>query len=266
MIEYFLRHYEAFAQRIVIYDDDSNDGTRDILAAHSKVEVRRFARSDPNSLELSKVAVFDRCWMESRGLADYVVIVDCDEHVFHPTLTNYLSEQKRAGVTFVPTLGFQMISDQFPGRDEHLAATCTKGCPSIKYSKPIVFDPNAFDTISFGVGSHDMKPTPMSRVFLPERDEVMLLHYKFLGVDYITERYFQLTSRRRPVDRRNKWDSHFTLMPDQLRRQFYSYKERVVDVAAKGFSPRAAHDVPLWRTSRFGERGEVGPYSAAAWM
>src|ERR1700722_20355846 len=61
MIEYFLRHYETFAERIVIYDDDSDDGTKEILLAHNKVEVRRFVRSDHNSLELSRTAIFDHC-------------------------------------------------------------------------------------------------------------------------------------------------------------------------------------------------------------
>ena len=94
----------------------------------------------------------------------------------------------------------------------------------------------------------------------------MLLHYKYLGVDYITERYFQLISRRGLVDRRNGWDAQFTLMPDQICQQFSSYKQQVVDVAVKGFSPQAVHKVPLWRTSRFGEQGEVGPHRAALWV
>jgi glycosyltransferase involved in cell wall biosynthesis len=267
MIEYFLRHYEAFAERIVVYDDDSNDGTTDILKAHSKVEVRRFVRSHPDSLELSKIAVFNRCWMESRGLADYVFIVDCDEHVHHPALTDYLSEQKQGGVTLVPTLGFQMVSDEFPGRNEHLATTRTQGCPALIYSKPSVFDPNAFDTISFAVGSHRIKPAPISHVSIPARDELMLLHYKFLGVDYVTERYFQLLSRRGSIDRRNGWDVHFTLMPDQFRRQLDGYKTRLVDIAAAGFSAHAAHNVPLWRTSSLSQQADIGPHHAAAhWM
>jgi len=106
----------------------------------------------------------------------------------------------------------------------------------------------------------------MSRVSLPTTDEVMLLHYKFLSVDYVTERYFQLTSRRGLVDRKNGWDFHFTLMPSQIRQQFDSYQKRFVDISAVGFSPRAVHKIPLWRTTRFGEQGAVGPHSVAHWM
>jgi glycosyltransferase involved in cell wall biosynthesis len=83
------------------------DGTRDILKAHSKVDVHRFVRANPDSLDLSKIAVFNQCWKEARGNADYVIIVDCDEHIFHPKLIEYLAAQKRNEVTLIPTLGFQ---------------------------------------------------------------------------------------------------------------------------------------------------------------
>jgi hypothetical protein len=49
-----------FAERIVIYDDDSDDGTKEILLAHNKVEVRQIVRSDHNSLDLSRIALYPR--------------------------------------------------------------------------------------------------------------------------------------------------------------------------------------------------------------
>jgi hypothetical protein len=44
------------AARIVVYDDDTTEGTREILTAHPKVELHRLVRSDPDTLELSKIA------------------------------------------------------------------------------------------------------------------------------------------------------------------------------------------------------------------
>lgn len=257
MIEYFLRHYAPFADRIVVYDEDSDDGTAEILAAHDRVEARRFVRSEPESLDLSKIAIFNECWKEARGSADYVIIVDCDEHVFHPKLTEYLASQKRTGVTLIPTLGFQMVSDNFPAAIAHLATMKTIGCPSVNYSKPCVFDPSAFDAINFEVGSHRVKP--QGRVAIPASDEVMLLHYKFLGLDYVNRRYLELASRRGKINRSRTWGHHYTMMPEQIYRQFESIKAKALDIATPEFAPSMVHHTPRWRLQQYVEPGVIGP-------
>lgn len=250
VIDFFLRHYESLAERIVVYDEDSDDGTRDVLAAHQKVDLRRFTRSVPDSLELSKLALFDQCWKEARGTADWVIVVDCDEHVFHPRLADYLEQQKGSGVTFVPTLGFQMVADQFPEQGEFLARTRTMGAASYGYSKPCVFDPDAIAETNFEIGLHGARPT--GRMVFPPRDEVMLLHYKFLGLEYVTQRYSDLGSRRGTVDQQNEWDAHFGLPLDHWRSRMAFFSGPQVNVAADGFSPSAAHAPPSWRTSQPG--------------
>ena len=245
VIDYFLRHYELIAARIVVYDEDSTDGTREILTTHRKVELRRFVRSNPDTLELSKIAVQNHCWKEARGLADWVIIVDSDEHIFHPRLTDYLAEQKRAGVTFVPTLGFQMITAQFPEKGEHLATTRTMGVPERNYSKPCVFDPTAIVETNFGGGLHSA--SPVGRLSFPARDEVMLLHYKYLGLDYVAQRYGALNARRGAVDIRYNWEYHFGLPSGHWEQELADAASRSTNVAARGFSPSIAHALPSWR-------------------
>jgi glycosyltransferase involved in cell wall biosynthesis len=227
------------------YDDDSTDGTIDILKAHKKVEVRRFEREHPHSFELSKCAVFNHCWKEARGSADWVIIVDCDELIFHARLIEYLEEQKLSGVTLIPTLGFEMVTDQFPGPEEFLATSRTKGAPDLQLSKPCVFDPAAIEQSNFTVGQHNVRP--VGRISLPAHDELMLLHYKFLGPDYLCQRYFELLARRGKVDRLRGWNRHYAKLPEQLRNVFDTLKRRSVDIATPGFSPNSAHPVPSWR-------------------
>ena len=97
-------------------------------------------------LELS-IVVHNHCWQEARA-SPFVIFVYCYEHVFHPRLTYYLAEQKRASVTFVPTLGFQMITALFPeGRASRHNAY--HGVPERNYSKPCVFDPTGIVETNF---------------------------------------------------------------------------------------------------------------------
>lgn len=81
MLGFFFRHYDAFVDRYVIYDDDSTDGALDILARHPRVELRRFARVHADSFVLSHKAMQDEAWKESRGAADWVVVTAIDEHL-----------------------------------------------------------------------------------------------------------------------------------------------------------------------------------------
>jgi hypothetical protein len=245
VIEFYLRHYEQFAERIVVYDENSDDGTRNILQAHPKVEVRQFIRTVPDSLELSKKAVHDNCWKEARGAANWVILVDVDEHVYHPNLDAYLVEQSRRGVTFVPTLGFQMISNVFPSRGEHLAHTRTRGFPRHTYSKPVVFNPAAIDELDMEAGSHSAAPS--GRIHFPEIDEVMLLHYKYLSFEYVVERYRQLSPRVGSIDVANSWDFHFHQTPEQHFRRFGAERRSLIDISAPGFAPAQHYSKQSWR-------------------
>ena len=52
MLGFFFRHYDPWVDRYIVYDDGSTDGSLDILRAHPKVELRRFARTEAESCVL----------------------------------------------------------------------------------------------------------------------------------------------------------------------------------------------------------------------
>src|SRR6516225_4910569 len=81
MLGFFFRHYDPWVDQYVVYDDGSTDGSREILQAHPKVELRNFTRVKLNSFALSHKAMQDEAWKESRGRADWVVVTAIDEHL-----------------------------------------------------------------------------------------------------------------------------------------------------------------------------------------
>ena len=84
---------------------------------------------DPASFALSEQALSNECWKASRGLADWVIVTDIDEHLYHSDLSTLLIRYKAQGTTFIPALGYQMISEEFPGPSEMLCETRTRGGP-----------------------------------------------------------------------------------------------------------------------------------------
>lgn len=243
VLGFFFRHYDPLIERYVIFDDGSTDGSLEILAAHPRVEVRPFLRTHADSFILSERDHYDRCWKESRGVADWVIVADVDEHLVHPDLGRYLIDVAARGVTVVPALGYEMRTDDFPAEDERLCATRTRGAPDAGMSKLAVFAPDAIEDIRYAVGGH--RAAPVGRVVAPARDEVALLHYKLLGLDYATRRFGELRTGLRALDLQKGWGLQYSWSGDEVRAEFERVRAAEVDIAASP-EPWKAYPPDRW--------------------
>jgi len=230
LLPFFFRHYDRLVQRYVIFDDGSDDGSLELLARHPRVEVRRFKRTHTDSFVRSEQAFYDECWKESRGSADWVFVVDIDEHLHHPDLATYLAQCQQEHVTAVPALGFEMVSSEFPKDDEWLCETRARGVPSPDMCKLAIFAPDAIAELHHAPGGHSSRPIG---AILPPRDEVLLLHYKALGSEYLTARHNALSARLGPQDRAQGWGHQWSSSASEVRQELESWKGRAED-------PRAA--------------------------
>src|SRR5260370_40102450 len=111
MLPFFLRHYEPVVDRIFVYDGGSDDGSLAVLRASPKVSPFRTGWPPGQGSDDDRAWLSDQCWKQSRGEADWVVIVDLDEHLDHDLgLRRYLAACRRAGVTVVPALAYEMVA------------------------------------------------------------------------------------------------------------------------------------------------------------
>jgi Methyltransferase domain/Glycosyl transferase family 2 len=242
MLPFFFRHYDPLVSRYFIYDDHSSDGSLDLMHAHPNVAVQPFVRSDPDSFTLSELSISNEIWKRSRGWADWVIVIDIDEHLFHPNLTALLMRYKALGITIVPALGYQMISEEFPRQDALLCETHTYGAPWDIYSKLTLFDPSAITEIDYDVGRHHASPT--GRVIAPARDELLLLHYKFLGFERTHARHEQQRSGLRSKDLQNSWGYQYCWSEEELRHNWHEFARNTIDVRTD--TAVANYPVPHW--------------------
>ena len=244
MLPFFFRHYDRFVTRYFIYDEDSTDASLSILHNHPSVEVRSFVRVDPASFALSEQALSNECWKARRGVADWVIVTDIDEHLYHPDLFTLLTRYKALGMTFIPALGYQMISEQFPSPSEMLCETRTQGAPRLGMCKASLFDPMAIDEINYSHGRHVAAPT--GNVKLPLQDELLLLHYKYLGFEHTLARHRQLRSGLGTKDIANGWGQQYSWSEAQLRDNWNVFAEKAVDVRKRACSPDRDYPLTLW--------------------
>jgi len=244
VLPFFFRHYDQWVDRYVIYDDNSTDTTLEMLHAHPRVEVRALVRSVPDSFVLSAQAIYNSCWKESRGAADWVIITAIDEHLYHPDLAAYLMACKRSGVTAIPALGYNMISDTFPQGGQHLYELVLRGEPAVSMSKLSLFDPNRLTKTNYAVGRHSAEPK--GKVRYPKEDRLLNLHFKTLGLDYVIARYRLLATKRGTRDRANKWGWHYDLPTEKIAEVYAARQAHAFDVIAAGERAAQKHLEPRW--------------------
>lgn len=214
ILPFVIKHYKQFCSKIVVYDNYSDDGSKE-LAESMGCTVIPFGTSGQLN-DLHYLEVKNNCWKGSK--ADYVIVCDADEvlHVkfpesfaslFDPTVTRFYDFwqlNKDKGVTIFKTQGWQIISDEMPKEN---ITEITNGWPFNNYSKSICFDPKAIQEINFCPGAH--KIVPIGDVVYSD-DTLYLLHYRQLGgVERLMNRYREYMSRMSPVNRAKGYGSHY---------------------------------------------------------
>ena len=228
MLGFFFRHYDRFVDRYVVYDDGSEDGSIEILQSHPRVEIRSLHYDDPNSRILSSASLANECWKESRGSADWVILTDIDEHLSHPDLVAYLAACKASGVTLIPAIGYQMFSEVFPEPDVLLEEHLVLGCRYPMMDKVNILSPADIESIQWGPGRHSGNLS--GRIDFPPRDEVLLLHYKYLDFERLYARHTKCAARSRAVDVQRGYGFEYFWSRDQLWDDWNSVKSNLVDV------------------------------------
>lgn len=231
MLPYYLRHYSQFCERIIVFDNESTDNTVGICEEWPMVEVRTYSTdgtfNDYKHLNLKHDSI-----EEARGNCDYVIISDCDEFIYHPNLFQFLKEHLNKTAVFYPA-GFQMASYDFPETDGQIYDIIKTGEPSPWYSKPILLNPNMISDLYWVEGCHEIENGRLTHsgniyhvvpdsvrpngpykehqwgnwkimfdlLHIFDKEPLKLLHYKFLGANFVHERYKQYVNRISDVNK-----------------------------------------------------------------
>lgn len=176
MMPYFLRHYQTFAQRIVVFDEQSNDGTREILRGCPKVELRDWPHRGLDDQKF--MAKVNSVAQECRHRCDWMMFVDVDELLYHPHPLQMLRFSAEGAVA---STGYALISpDGWPEDDgRQLYEQVRTGAPQPNYGKFVCWRPAL--EMEHTVGRHTCPGFPRFGGKLGSVSRFKLLHCHHLG-------------------------------------------------------------------------------------
>ena len=183
VLPWFLAHYGKFCERMIFWDDQSTDGTVELLKSHPRADVRAWpfdtGLDDDAFLRFTYAA-----YRTAHPGADWVMWVDADEFIYAPNVPEALRNAARH-TTVCHTTGYNMSGDGMPAYQDgkQIYDLLPMGVPAPVYSKPVIFEPRLAVTWSRGKHQLETCDGPVSKVPF-----FKLLHYRYLGADYTRKR------------------------------------------------------------------------------
>lgn len=211
ILPFTLDYYSKICNKIFIHDNMSTDSSDDIYKKYEKVKVLKWdSNNEINEFNYTKIKS-NAYKIYSRD-ADWVIVCDCDEFLYHENLMEKLNEYKKNGITIPQIDGHDMVSESFPEYDGNPITDKIKiGSETYQpMCKNIIFDPKI--DVEYGIGGHSIQSKQGK---LSPTAELKLLHYKFLGKEYVKNIYISRAKRLSEFNKQNKLGEHYFNLPYQ---------------------------------------------------
>jgi hypothetical protein len=152
-------------------------------------------------------------------------------------------------VTVIPALGFQMISEREPTPGENLCLDYPIGMPWEPLMKASIFSPGAVTEMRFAPGRHTADP--VGRIQVPGVDELLLLHFKYMGFERTHRRHQQLCERLGHLDMQQGWGHKYSWSVEALREDWDESARHAIDTAVSRSDLAKHYPIrPWWQKYR----------------
>jgi hypothetical protein len=217
-IQFTIDHYKKVCDRIVFYDNHSNDGTQEVIKDNGCELVTFGTVGKLEDREYIKIK--NNCWKGSK--ADWVIVCDCDEIIWHKNFIDVINFEQSRGRTVFKSIGFDMFSEDMP-KDDFLEIQT--GIPSLNYSKIAVFSPK-IKSINYVYGCHVADPVG-GVSYSSER--LNLFHYRNIGgVERLKNRHQQYRERLSEHNKRFGLGIHYTYDNEQREKDWYNSLDKAI--------------------------------------
>ena len=225
LLPHYLDYFGNIASEIFVFDNQSTDGTRELLEENSLTTVIDY---DTKGVLRDDIHMWikNSAWKSSIGIADWIIINDLDEFPYHVDFQNYLQKCKKHGYTILESVGFNMISNSYPILNIPIVEQVKYGAYSKRFSKSIIFDPNKIIEINTSPGGHMVDP--VGDIRYKKSEGMYLLHYKYLGgIERLIKRWDEVGFTLSKINEKYSWGIKRKVPEEIIKRYDYVNKNKV---------------------------------------
>lgn len=191
ILPFVSKYWERVADRVVVFDNDSTDGSLEYLAKLPFVEIRHFDSNGQN--EFIQKMVKEHAYLEFKDQYDVIIITDTDEVFYFNDFEALVDEIIDGGYNIMATPIYSLCEDSKPIYEEgkYLHQLCHKFYKQRMnhmkdfddVSKLSIFNTKVTDKVEMSVGQHFVRTSPNMEILY--EDTGFCLHIdKGFGIDY----------------------------------------------------------------------------------
>ena len=222
IIPHLLKYYLSFCEKVTIIDNGSTDKTVEIVKSFPNTEVINFD-SKGEFHDGIHVQIKNSIWKKSVGVADYVILGDSDEFLYHENMLQFLIDSKEKGVTLFKPTGYHMVANEdfILKSTDNLIELVKNGVRTEVLDKMMMFDCNKIKEINYNFGCHSA--FPFGEIKLYNNPDLKMLHYKFLGLENHHYKYKIRGERLSQFNRQNNFGTYYLMSEKEQVQDYQSY-------------------------------------------
>lgn len=191
ILPFVRKYWERVADKVVVFDNHSTDGSIEYLKKIPYVELRHFETNGQNDIIQKQIK--EQAYLEFKDQFDFIIISDMDEVFYFNNFTGALDKmiEENANVLATPIYSLCEDNKPTPEEDKLLHQQCHKFYKQRMnhmdkfddISKLSIFNCHNVDKIYMSVGQHIVQTMPLMRVMFLK--DAFCLHIdKGFGADY----------------------------------------------------------------------------------
>lgn len=234
----FVRQYwERIADKVIVYDNGSTDGSLEYLSKLPYVEIKHFDSDGQN--DIIQKMVKEHAYEELKDKYDIIIISDMDEVFYFDNFKATTAYFIKEGYSCMVTPIFSLCEDSKPPylEDKLLHQQChkfylqkmnhMKGFD--KVSKISIFNTKLVDKIEMSVGQHYVSTSPSMRIMLS--NDAFCLHIdKGFGIDYKYKIRQKMNDNLSETNRKSGMCIEYADSYNKLEREYKFHQENSFDL------------------------------------